>query len=161
MNAVRGSGIIATLMAVALGTGCQSLASKRVSESRTTVTETDRDGEAGTFGIAEVRKASEGVIAQAFANEADVRVIPFQIQLPDVNVDVKSAFLPDKDERVFVTGSVEIAEGRCSLEVYARAAQELSTSKVIDAEGMCDQDLSEVSAYAAKAAAFINDRYVK
>ncbi|MEL6368585.1 MAG: hypothetical protein AAFQ16_11565, partial [Pseudomonadota bacterium] len=120
---------------------------------------TDRDGEAGTFGVAEVRKATEGVIAQAFADEGDVRVIPFHIQLPDVNV--KSAFLPGKDERVFITGSIEIAEGRCALEVYARAAQELSASKVIDAEGMCDQDLSEVSAYAAKAAAFINDRYVK
>ena len=151
--------MVAMLVAFAFGTGCQPLASKRVSESRTTVTETDRDGGAGKFGVAEVRKASEGVIAEAFANEVDVRVIPFQIQLPEV--EVKSAFLPGKYERVFITGSVEIAEGRCALEVYARAAPEISASKVIDAEGMCEQDLSELNAYAEKAAALISDKYVK
>ncbi|MEM6818936.1 MAG: hypothetical protein AAF578_09090 [Pseudomonadota bacterium] len=161
MKTIRVTGLVAMLVAVTLGTGCQPLASKRVSESRTTVTETDRDGEAGKFGVAEVRKASEGVIAEAFAKELDVRVIPFQIQLPDVSVDVKSAFLPGKDERVFVTGAVEVSEGRCALEVYARVAPEISASKVIDAEGTCEQDLSELYAYAEKAAALISDKYVK
>ncbi len=161
MKTIRVTRLVAILVAVALGTGCQPLGPTRVSESRTTVTETDRDGEAGKFGVAEVRKASEGVIAQVFAEEEGVRVIPFQIRLPDVSVDVKSAFLPGKDERVFVTGSVEIADGRCALEVYARAAQELSASSVIDAEGMCDQNLSELSAYAEKAAALISDKYVE
>ncbi len=153
---------IITLLSLALTVslaGCRTSPQPEVRLSDTAVPETvstEKEPDAPTYTISEVRRASQGIMEALLREQDDLVISDFRV-IAD-GKDTGGPMFPSSLPVDQVSAYVRVSGRNFMLEVFLQPAGETETEKVLGVSGSCQNGLSIVSSYSYEAAKLIVSR---